>query len=565
MTGAGEGRPRNLVLVGFMGTGKTSVGREVACILGLRFIDTDALIESSTGMPVSEIFARRGEAEFRDLEARAVAEAAAGQGAVITTGGGALERAENIERLRAGGYIVNLMAGPAEIYGRLSRTGFGSRPLLAGADPLERITALLAAREAGYARAHARVDTTGKDVGEVAAEVARLARAALALDQDGREIWVGLGDRSYPIVVGADILASLGARLRALLPGTGERRPALVVTHPDIAGLYLDPVAKGLAVAGFEVHVAEVPAGEPSKSLEQAGRLYDRCLEARLDRHSPVIALGGGVIGDLAGFVAATYLRGIPFAQVPTTLLAQVDSSVGGKVGINHPQAKNMIGAFHQPRLVIADVATLRTLPAREYASGLAEAVKHGVIADAEYFGFLETCRAAILRREDGALGRVVSGSCRIKAAVVEQDEREARKRMILNFGHTVGHAIESVSGYGRYLHGEAVAIGMVAAGRLALALGRGQGGPAPGWAEEAQARLERLLAGLALPVRIPGLPVQELIAAISYDKKVYGSRINWVIPSGIGRVEINDDVPLATVLDTLLSLGAAGDGERSG
>ncbi len=545
----------NIVLVGFMGTGKSTVGREVAGRLGRPFVDTDALVAARAGLPIPQIFALHGEEAFRDLEAQVVAEVAARPGQVIATGGGALLRPENVSRLRERGRLILLTASPEVILERLSRNGLSERPLLFGAltpaERLERIRSLLRGREEAYAQADARVDTTGLTPQQVADLVMR---EADALERQPQRVLVRLGERTYSIFVEAGGLDRLG-RLAAAALGAGDRDaarvPALVVTNPEVNRLYGGRAVASLTEAGFVPVVAEVPAGEEHKTLEQAARLYDRCVEARLDRGSPVVALGGGVIGDLAGFVAATYLRGLPFVQVPTTLLAQVDASVGGKVAVNHERAKNLIGAFHQPRLVLADVATLATLPPREFAAGMAEVIKHGVIADAEYFRFLEDEREAIAHLEEGALIRVVAGSCRIKASVVEADERESRLRMILNCGHTVGHAVEAVTGYRRFLHGEAVAIGLVAAGRLALAVGAG-------WSEADQERLEALLRSFRLPVRIPGLDVAELLAAMSLDKKSFRGHINWVLPAAIGRVEILPGLDPGLVAGVLRGLGAS-------
>lgn len=553
----------NIVLVGFMGSGKSTVGRELARRLGRAFLDTDELVERRAGMPVPEVFARLGEDGFRRLEAEAVAEAAAEGGRVIATGGGALLREENVQRLKATGRLYLLHASPADLLDRLEADGTRRRPLLAGvatrAGRLERIEALLAARAPAYARADEVVETTGRTVAAVAEEIIERAGAGAAPAVSMR---VALDDRSYEIRIGYRILGELGARMNEALglgARPGHRTPALVVTNPDIGVLYGRQALTSLEEAGFVPRLVRVPAGEESKCLEQAARLYDECVDAGLDRRSPVVALGGGVIGDLAGFVAATFLRGIPFVQVPTTLLAQVDSSVGGKVAVNHPRAKNLIGAFYQPRLVLADVALLRTLPPREFAAGMAEVIKHGVIADPAYFDFLEREAERIRGQDPAALVRLVQGSCRIKAAVVEEDERESWRRMILNFGHTVGHAVEAATGYGRFLHGEAVAIGMLAAGRLAMAARAAVPGAAGklAWGEDEQERLSRLITAFGLPASIPAIPLAELLAAMALDKKSLGGDIRWVLPARIGAVEIVGGLPAGLVAETLVSMGA--------
>jgi 3-dehydroquinate synthase len=313
-------------------------------------------------------------------------------------------------------------------------------------------------------------------------------------------------------------------------------RSALVVTDSHLDELALPAGYRaGLSSAGIESTVVVVPPGEASKSLKQASRLYDELVSRKADRHTLIVALGGGVIGDLAGFVAATYARGLPLIMVPTTLLAQVDSSVGGKVGINHPDAKNIIGAFYQPAGVWIDTDTLRTLPARELRCGLAEVVKYGVILDAEFFASLEQDVENIMGRDDRSLRRIVVASCHLKAAVVTRDEREETGlRAVLNFGHTIGHAIESVAGYdGPFQHGEAVAVGMVAEARLAERLG---------WiGADAANRLIRLLERFGLPTSAPGLDAGKLVAAMSRDKKNRGGTIRFVLPRSIGTVELTD------------------------
>jgi 3-dehydroquinate synthase len=361
-----------------------------------------------------------------------------------------------------------------------------------------------------------------------------------------RTVRVNLGPRSYDIRIGADTLGGLGPAVARLGPG----RRALVVADGNVGDSHAPLVASSLHAAGFDTRLVLVPPGEASKSLAGAARLYDACLEAGLDRRSWVVALGGGVTGDLAGFVAATFMRGLPWVQVPTTLLAQIDSSVGGKVGVDHPRGKNLIGAFHQPRLVWCDVQTLDTLPAPDLVAGLAEAIKCGILADARYYAFIRHQRGQILGRDGAALSRLVAGSCRIKGAVVEADEREETgARMVLNLGHTLAHAMEAVAGYGVLRHGEAVSVGLVAAGALALRRGI--------WGKRWQAGLEQLLAGVGLPTRIPGLAAKDLLAAMRLDKKQFDGRIHWILPVRPGEVTVAPDVGVDEVENVLVALGA--------
>jgi 3-dehydroquinate synthase len=350
---------------------------------------------------------------------------------------------------------------------------------------------------------------------------------------------VELGPRSYVVRVGDGRLDAFGSFVRQALDRSWAgraSRTALLVTDSNLAGLGLPSAYEaGLAAAGLDSVTVVVPPGEGSKSLAAAAKLYDALVALKADRHTLIVALGGGVIGDLAGFIAATYARGLPLVMVPTTLLAQVDSSVGGKVGINHPDAKNIIGSFHQPVGVWIDTGALDSLPIREVRCGLAEVVKYGVIMDAPFFADLERDACAILARDPRALLHIVSRSCRLKAQVVVQDEREeSGLRAILNFGHTVGHAIEAVAGYGAlFQHGEAVAAGMVAETRLAQRLA---------WiGPDAIERLVRLLDRFGLPTSAPGLDPEHLLLAMSRDKKNRRGKIRFVLPRAIGRVETTD------------------------
>lgn len=354
---------------------------------------------------------------------------------------------------------------------------------------------------------------------------------------------VRLGERAYEIVVEPGGLARVGPRLRAL--GAGQR--AALVSPRPVLSLYGKRVTESLEGSGFRVAVVEVPDGEAAKTLAVAERCWEALLDAGLDRTSTVLALGGGAVGDLAGFVAATYMRGIPLVQLPTTVVAQVDSAIGGKTAIDHPRAKNLIGAFHQPRLVLADPTTLLTLPEREYRSGLAEVVKHGIVLDAAYFEEVEASVAPLLARESATLERIIAGSCRLKAAVVERDEREAELRAVLNYGHTIGHALEVTTAYARWTHGEAVALGIVAearlAGRLGLAL------------PETVARQERLLAGLGLPTAAEGIDPDGVVAAIPRDKKARDGRVPFVLAPALGSFRLVFDVPTAEVRAAVASL----------
>src|SRR5881296_896298 len=356
---------------------------------------------------------------------------------------------------------------------------------------------------------------------------------------------VELGSRSYRIVVASGALATVGPRLREL--SVGAR--AALVSDGAVARLYGKTVMASLESAGFTVATIEVPEGEGAKTLAVAEHCWDQLLTAGLDRTSTVLALGGGAVGDVAGFAAATYMRGINFVQLPTTVLAQVDASIGGKTAIDHPLGKNMIGAFHQPRLVVVDPAVARTLPEREFRSGLAEIVKHGIVLDADYFVELERDLAPLAARDLGVLERIIGGSCRLKAAVVERDEREAELRHVLNYGHTIGHALEAATGYTRYAHGEAVSLGIVAEARLARRLGIA--------GDETTTRQERMLETLGLPVRAPSIDVEPIVSAMARDKKAKDGRVPFVLSPRIGAFLIVYDVPTTDIRAVIASLGS--------
>ncbi|NJD24412.1 MAG: 3-dehydroquinate synthase [Betaproteobacteria bacterium] len=352
---------------------------------------------------------------------------------------------------------------------------------------------------------------------------------------------VALGERAYPIHIGAGLIE----RGDLLLPALKGRR-AVVVTNVTVAPLYLERLRSTLEKGGFSVLPIVLPDGEEYKTWETLNQIFDGLLGGHCERSTPLIALGGGVIGDMGGFAAACYQRGMPFIQVPTTLLAQVDSSVGGKTAINHPLGKNMIGAFYQPRLVLADIATLDTLPARELSAGLAEVIKYGLIRDPELFAWLEANMQRLLARERDALAHAVLRSCANKAEVVADDEKEAGGRALLNLGHTFGHAIETGLGYGAWLHGEAVAAGTLIAAELSQRLG---------WLSKSDVeRIERLFSYAGLPVRAPRLGAERYLELMRHDKKVEDGRLKLILMRGIGEGVIDDGVPadlIAAAIET--------------
>jgi 3-dehydroquinate synthase len=513
---------RTVSLVGLAGSGKSEVGRVLARRLGWQVVDTDAEIVAREGRSIPAIFSEAGEAHFRAVEQAVVRQAAGGRERVIATGGGAILSEGARRALGRAGPVFYLRA-PVEVL--LARLGSDSaRPLL-GADPRAALERLLGEREALYSATGVPVDAA-QPVEAVADEVlARLAGAA-------RRVRVELGARSYDVLVGSGLRWLAGFTLRRL----GAQGRVAVVTHPGLARRFGAGMARGLEGSGFSVHTVTVRAGERAKSLRQVGRIVDALSASGFSRPDTIVALGGGVVGDLAGFVAGTYMRGVRLVQVPTTLLAQLDSGIGGKAAVNHPRAKNLIGLYHQPALVIADTETLASLPVRERRAGLAEAIKCGVVLDRDLFGFLEENAGAATRAGSlRILEEVVFRCAALKARIVSEDEHERGLREILNYGHTVGHAIEAAFP-GLLVHGEAVAVGMRVEARLAVRLGILD--------QEAADRQDTLLARLRLDAPVPAGPMGPLLDAMRLDKKQRGGRIRCTLPEGIGRARLGVEVP---------------------
>ena len=539
---------RNIFLLGLSGSGKSSVGRLLAERLSIAFYDTDALVEAQCGMPIAAIFTQHGETYFRDVESRVLHELAdvarEPEGAVIATGGGIVMRETNRELLHKCGAGVYLSVNPTTALARLTAQyeilmaagqAHEIRPLLAGPDSLARLQQLLETRSAWYEEAEYVCSTQDESVEQVVnAIIAMLicSNELHGISPTVRRVHIGAG---YDVVVDWGGLGRLPDYLKALqLPAR-----VFLITDSNLHRLYgrqYGPTLIGaLLAAGFAPEVYTVSAGEASKSPEQLNAIYDWLIEQHAERGEAIVALGGGVVGDLAGYVAATYLRGVPLVQVPTSLLAQVDAAIGGKTGINHPKGKNLIGAFYHPRLVLADPSTLLTLPVRERTEGWAEVVKYGIILDTELFAQLEA-NAAILRKFEhlpvALLCQIIARCIALKVAVIEEDEREQGQRAILNYGHTVAHALENVVGYGELLHGEAVSIGMVVAALLAQEMGLLTAAQA--------ARQNQLLQALGLPTDYTGkVKAEDILAVIQLDKKVVGKRVRWVMPCKIGEVTI--------------------------
>ena len=502
-----------------MGSGKSSVGRRLAQRLGMAFVDTDALVERAARLSVAQIFHRYGEPKFRALERRAIGRVAGGRRQVIATGGGAVLDARNRVRLHRAGLTIWLKTKPDVAAARVN--GATDRPLLAADRRADTLASLLAQREPYYREALIHIDTSDQTVEEVASAIVARVRPESSI------IPVNARASKYDVHIGWGTLDGLGERLAA----QARACAVVVITNPRVGRTYAGRVSTSLREAGFRPAVVTIPDGERYKTLAIASRVYDELVRRRFERGDILVALGGGVIGDLTGFVAATYLRGVRYVQVPTTVVAQVDSSIGGKTGVDHPMGKNLIGAFHHPIMVYADVATLGTLPRRELVAGLAEVVKYGVIADAAFFSYLEEQADSVLGGVPDVLVEVVRRSVSVKADVVRQDERETGLRRILNYGHTAGHVVETLTGYTEIRHGEAVAIGMNFAARLAAQLN---------FCDQKLVRRQRtLLERLGLPTGLPNITAVRAMQTMRLDKKVREGRVHFVLPREIGRVSV--------------------------
>lgn len=532
---------KNIVLTGFMGTGKTTVGRLLAARTGRAFVDTDELIVQRARKEIAGIFAEDGPHRFRQLERELATELAPLRDLVIATGGRLMLDPQNAEALGPKSLVVCLNAPPQEILQRISADG-ARRPLLDVAEPAQRVAELLQERSEAYGK-FPQIETANKRPTQVVVEmmdqfeVEHLSRPA----QLSQRLTVTHPQGQYDVIVGSDLLPHL--QELALQSGPD----VAVITDSNVGPLY------GPHLASDAACVATFPAGEAQKTLDTVRHLYDRLLRADLDRSGTVVALGGGVVGDVAGFVAATYMRGVRVVQCPTSLLAMVDASVGGKTGVDLPQGKNLVGAFKQPAAVIADVGTLRTLPPAQFSAGMAEVVKHALIAGGDLLALLEhgDWRQEHLFQagNEQRLADLIVAAIGVKRDVVQSDPYEQGRRAILNLGHTFAHAIERVSHYG-ISHGYAVAMGLVAAVNLSAQLHHCD--------LALQARLVRLLERLYLPTRIPGhLQPDELLTAMGSDKKKLGGRLRFVLLRDVGDIFVTADVPTAVVLQTLQELKA--------
>ncbi|HEX3576810.1 MAG TPA: 3-dehydroquinate synthase [Rhodopila sp.] len=537
---------RSVVLVGLMGAGKTSIGRRLAARLGLPFRDADQEIELAAGCTIPELFARYGEAAFRDGERRVIRRLLAGDPMVLAFGGGAFMDAQTRETTRAEAVSIWLRCTLPTLVRRVATRD--NRPLLNGRDREATLRELMELRYPIYAEADVIVDCGDEPPDHTTSDVMN----ALQAWKPARRLHVVLPSTSYDVVIGDNLLARAGALLAPKLP----QKRAVVVTDRNVAALHLQTLLNGLAETAITTSSIVVRDGEASKSMETYLEVVDQLLEARVERRTAVIALGGGVVGDLAGFAAATTLRGLPFVQIPTTLLSQVDSSVGGKTGVNTRRGKNLVGAFYQPRMVLADTETLGTLAPRELKAGYAEIAKAGLIGDAAFFAWCEQHGQAVVSGDRDAQAEAIKRACAFKAAVVGDDEREEKPndgRALLNLGHTFGHALEAEYGYdGGLLHGEGVGIGLGLAFKLSARLGLCP--PA-----DAQ-RVIAHVSAIGLPADLSMLnrrfSAATLLGHMRRDKKMRDGALHFVLARGIGQAFTSADVAPDAVLELLRDEG---------
>ncbi len=526
-------KSQNIILTGFMATGKTTVGRTLASQLGYEFVDTDELIESRIGMTIAEYFKKEGETAFRKMEADLAKELAKRRGLVISTGGRFMLDGDNAAVLRKTGRVFCLVATPEEILQRAESDGH-VRPLLQVPNPLEHIVELLDQRKKGYGR-FPQFLTSEKSPETVAGDLVGI----IAGSPDVRLPIAAPYDR-YEFIVGGGLLPFLSQL-------AGIEGPMAIITDENVGPLY----ARSCGPADV---VITVKPGRKNKTLATAQSIYEQLVDADFDRSGTVIALGGTVISELAGFIAATYMRGVDCVQCPTSLLAMVDTSIGGKTGIDLPQGKNLIGAFKQPKTVIADVATLHSLSPRAFASGMAEVIKHSLIADSDLLRKIESGSwirtPGEIRQQALELQALVAQAIQVKINIVQEDPYDRGRRAVLNFGHTFANAIERLSGH-TISHGEAVAMGIVAATRLSEQLGH--------CSVDLPERVETVLGSADLPVQIPGdLAPDQLLRAMGSDKKKMAGKLRYVLLRDVGDVFVTDDVPEDAVLNTLAALSSS-------
>lgn len=541
----------NIILVGMMGAGKTTIGKALASSLDKEFVDSDHEIQERTGVKIPVIFEIEGEAGFRKRESEALLELSQKRNIILATGGGAILNPENRQLLKRSGIVIYLRASVNDLYRRTRHDK--NRPLLQTQNLYARLNELYVQRDALYREtAHVIIDSGKQGVRFL---VQKLINKLISIDfntimqGDQNNImqtitvdFTPLAEkRSYPIHIGHGILQHVDLIVSCL-----PQKRVAIVSNSTIAPLYLEKLQTALEKQGVRTMPIILPDGETHKNWETLNIIFDALLKNHCERNTTILALGGGVVGDLTGFAAATYLRGVPFIQIPTTLLAQVDSSVGGKTGINHPLGKNMIGAFYQPLMVLADSATLNTLPDRELRAGLAEVIKYGLIRDPAFFDWLEQNMHRLLARDPVTLNEAIQRSCENKAEIVAADEKEKGIRALLNLGHTFGHAIENGMGYGVWLHGEAVAAGTVMAAELSRRMKL--------IGEADVLRIRKIFIQAGLPVVAPEMPAEKYLELMLLDKKVESGKTRFIVLNRIGEAVMRADITPAVLNETILA-----------
>ena len=546
----------NIILVGMMGAGKTTVGKALANSLGKEFVDSDHEIQERTGVKIPVIFEIEGETGFRKRESEVLVELVKKNNIVLATGGGAVLNQENRRLLEQNGIVIYLRASVNDLYRRTRHDK--NRPLLQTQNLFARLNELYVQRDALYREtAHVIIDSGKQGVRYL---VQKLINKLIAINfnsikQNSHQNTMqtisvdftpSTEKRSYPIHIGHGILEQADLILSCL-----PQKRVAIVSNTTIAPLYMEKLRTALDKNGVVSIPIILPDGEVHKNWATLNLIFDALLKNHCERNTTLLALGGGVVGDLTGFAAATYLRGVPFIQIPTTLLAQVDSSVGGKTGINHPLGKNMIGAFYQPRMVLTDSATLSTLPDRELRAGLAEIIKYGLIRDPAFFDWLEQNMHRLLARDPAILNEAIRRSCENKAEIVATDEKEKGVRALLNLGHTFGHAIENGMGYGIWLHGEAVAAGTILAAELSRRMKL--------ISEADVSRIRKIFMQAGLPIAAPEMPPEKYLQLMMLDKKVESGKTRFILLNRIGEAVMRADIPPTVLTETISACMADG------
>lgn len=541
----------NIFITGFSATGKTSVGKEVALALKWEFIDLDEKIVAKTGESIDSIFSGKGENHFRSIESEVLREYAKGSNQVISTGGGIITTPENIQVMESHGFIICLEATVETVFKRLQDQDKSDsniiRPLLDTPDPICKIRSLKNHRQSYYSRAHWTVHTDNMTQSQVASEILRgwqiLSTSRSVRQHTNTEhlaAVVHTSSNNYPIWVGWGIIKTIGDRILNMMGPT----TAYIITDTGVEHIASN-ISSILDANGIQNHIYSFPSGERSKNLKNVRNLYGWLAKLNAERGHLILAVGGGVVGDLAGYVAATYLRGIAFAQIPTSVLAMMDASIGGKVAVDLPEGKNLVGAFYQPQFVMSDVQTLISLPKRQVTSGWAEAIKHGMILDSTLLESFENDFHKINSLDPEVTTEVVRQSVSIKAHMVSLDERETLGiRILLNYGHTIGHAIESSTGYDKFLHGEAVSIGMMGAAYISNKKGL--------ITTDQMKRQFEVLNLYGLPAFYPDIDIPATTLALRSDKKTSGKNIRWVLLKDIGSATTDNKISQSLVQEAL-------------